>query len=123
MSLPPCRVGISERHPFQRHLPEDASGEGYSEVPVEEEGNVIERLTQTPVPVMFTLWLSLCIGSIVTTVLVRRFTPRLAKRRRICFPCGYDLRGNPEATTCPEWGAVVPWINQESNRRQPRPLR
>ena len=27
-----------------------------------------------------------------------------------CIECGYDLRGNPDATTCPECGAEVPQI-------------
>ena len=32
---------------------------------------------------------------------------RLAHRRKLCFDCGYDLRGNPDTSTCPECGAEV----------------
>jgi hypothetical protein len=80
-----------------------------------EKDKVIERLTQAPLPFMFILWISLSLGSIVTTVLVRRFTPRLAKQRKICFLCGYSLRGKPDVIACPECGEPVPWIKQEES--------
>ena len=35
-----------------------------------------------------------------------RFFTTLA-RRGICWRCGYDLRGNPDATACPECGEVI----------------
>jgi hypothetical protein len=46
----------------------------------------------------------------------KRIGPRMiamTRRRLICFECGYDLRGNADATTCPECGEAVPWFNQE----------
>ncbi len=29
--------------------------------------------------------------------------------RKVCFDCGYDLRGNPDATACPECGWAIAW--------------
>lgn len=46
----------------------------------------------------------------------KRLRPRMiamTRRRLICFECGYDLRGNDDATTCPECGVAIPWIKQE----------
>jgi hypothetical protein len=39
----------------------------------------------------------------------RRITDNifLAARQRLCENCGYDLRGNRAATTCPECGAPI----------------
>lgn len=60
---------------------------------------------------------------ILTTVLPsawvhRQLTLRmrkLAQRKQTCFECGYDLKGNPNATKCPECGTVVPVGMWEKN--------
>ncbi len=45
---------------------------------------------------------------VMNHVLTRRFMASLPKRC-ICFDCGYDLRGNPDATACPECGWAIAW--------------
>ncbi|WP_432797076.1 hypothetical protein [Poriferisphaera sp. WC338] len=47
------------------------------------------------------IWIIACIPC--RRFLEKRFRQTFAKRR-LCFDCGYDLRGNPHATTCPECG-------------------
>ena len=37
----------------------------------------------------------------------RRFRAMLLTHRTICRQCGYDLRGNPAATACPECGDAI----------------
>ena len=39
---------------------------------------------------------------------VKRRLIRMLRRRQLCFDCGYDLRGNPAAESCPECGARTP---------------
>lgn len=54
----------------------------------------------------------LTVISILAAVIVQRIVHRNCRRnaaiRKLCFDCGYDLRGNPDATTCPECGTGVP---------------
>ncbi|MFM1823894.1 MAG: hypothetical protein RI967_2160 [Planctomycetota bacterium] len=38
----------------------------------------------------------------------RRTPPRVSEEARRCGNCGYDLRGDPRARTCPECGAAAP---------------
>jgi hypothetical protein len=57
------------------------------------------------------LWIAGCLLSTILFILGavwvrRRMTANLflAARQRLCENCGYDLRGNPAARTCPECG-------------------
>ncbi len=55
------------------------------------------------------------LAALATQRTIRRGCYQGASIRKICFECGYDLRGNPDAAACPECGAAVPWIDQEES--------
>lgn len=63
--------------------------------------------------------LAACFIMVIPSLLVsRKLCPRvvdMTRRRLICFECGYDLRNIEHATTCPECGEAVPWINQANS--------
>ena len=61
------------------------------------------------------LWMSLALFMLLVSWtwwlsrrVKRRFRATMAQRL-ICWQCGYDLRGNPTATACPECGEAIRW--------------
>ncbi len=55
--------------------------------------------------------------ALIAALLVLPVVRTVQSRRRrmapgLCPACGYDLRGNPSATSCPECGAAVPAMMQ-----------
>ncbi|MFP4145552.1 MAG: hypothetical protein ACLFV3_10455 [Phycisphaeraceae bacterium] len=54
---------------------------------------------------------TLVVFALVAIFIRRHFDreyPKAVWRHQICFECGYDLEGNPDAETCPECGTVIP---------------
>ena len=62
------------------------------------------------------LWLALLVAIAPMALLglhlskvCQRLLAEACFKRHICYNCAYDLAGNPDACSCPECGATIPY--------------